>query len=270
MLPRGFIIGAMRSGTSALARAVAAHPDLYLAPNKEIHFWDAYHARGVGWYEGQFAGMSAERMACDASPFMYDHEALDRLAGHIPDARLVAIIRNPVDRAYSHYWHNRRRDREPLSFEDAVASEAERTAGAVPPRRRMEHPEDNRYQYLYRGRSRYAEHLGHAEARFSREQILVIRNEELRNAPDVTVARVLRHFGLDPDRARAVARPAPRTPSLARRLKRRLRGGRERSLDQSYPPLEPALRARLFQEMEPDIAALEAWLGEALPASWRS
>jgi hypothetical protein len=132
-LPNFVIIGAPRSGTTSLAHSLSQHPEVFVTMQvKELHFFDTNFDRGLDWYRQQFSGAdaAAAKAAGEATPtYMYDETAMSRMAETVPDARLIAILRNPVDRAYSHYWMNRSLDREDLLFPVAIETEAERLAG---------------------------------------------------------------------------------------------------------------------------------------------
>ena len=243
MLPSFVIVGAMRGGTSALTRAISQHPDVFIAPGKEMHFFNRNFERGLDWYEGRFAGSDAAAARGEATPlYMYDPQALRRMVETLPSARFIAIIRHPVDRSYSHYWHNRRRDRERQSFEEAIR---------LPPKELI-------FEYLQM--SRYTENLRELES-LAPGRLLVLINEDLRNRRAETLDRVWRFIGVDP--ARGTVEPRSPRRSLMASLRRRRRVPRD------YPPMDPATRAGLLEEFKGEVAALEEWLGRDLTA-WRS
>ncbi|MGH2726519.1 MAG: sulfotransferase family protein, partial [Actinomycetota bacterium] len=175
-LPNFFIIGAMRSGTTALSRYMGAHPDVYVAPEKEVHFFDRLHERGLDWYRSRFAAATTERAIGEATQtYMYLADATERMAAAVPDARLVAILRNPVDRAYSHYWMNRSLRVEPLGFREALAAYPD-----DPP------PSGQMYPYIERGR--YLAQLERVCAHYPRSALHVLLLEDLVREPDATFA----------------------------------------------------------------------------------
>src|SRR5919106_2306555 len=103
-LPNFFIAGTMRSGTTSLTRYFDDHPQVYLAPTKEIHFFDLKYERGLDWYGTHFSGANGAPAVGEATPsYVYLRDAVDRMAATVPDARIVVTLRNPVDRAYSHF-----------------------------------------------------------------------------------------------------------------------------------------------------------------------
>ena len=129
VLPNFVVIGAMRSGSTSLYKYLQAHPDVYM-PRKEIHFFDRKWDRGLSWYLTRFEGHSGQTAVGEATPtYLAEPEALDRMASTIPDARLLAVLRDPVDRAYSHYWMEHARARDPRTFEEAIVDELARCPG---------------------------------------------------------------------------------------------------------------------------------------------
>jgi hypothetical protein len=133
-LPNFLVIGAQRAGTSLLHKILAEHPEVYVpTERKEIHFFDWYFERGTDWYQGYFpapAEAARFRAIGEVTPdYLIDPEAPARIQRMLPGARLVAILRNPVDRAYSWYQYARRSRNEQRNFErfleeDPMALEA--------------------------------------------------------------------------------------------------------------------------------------------------
>src|SRR5436309_16134274 len=108
MLPDFIVIGAQKSGTGSLYAYLNGHPDVAGARVKEVHYFDLHYHRGVDWYLDQFPDEAAARPRCtgEASPYYLFHPHAPRRAFDlVPDARLIALLRDPVDRAISHYHH---------------------------------------------------------------------------------------------------------------------------------------------------------------------
>jgi hypothetical protein len=209
MLPSFVIVSVERGGTTSLYRYVTAHPCVGEAFRKEVHYFDMNAAQGLDWYRAHFplrtwaawarlrhgAGITGE-----ASPYYLYHPHVPiRLARLLPDVRIVALVRNPVERAYSHYHLNVRQGKEDLSFEEALAREDERLAGEWEKLSTDElYWSDRHYQFAYRGRGLYAERLKDWYRHFSTEQILVVRSEDLYKDPAAVVERVFHHLGVPP------------------------------------------------------------------------
>ena len=109
MLPNFLICGIEKGGTSSLYYYLKAHPEVFMASKKEINFFSYNYFRGVGWYEAHFDGAeSADAHARgEASPLYMAHPEVPRRIAHtIPEAKLLFVLRNPIERAYSEYWFN--------------------------------------------------------------------------------------------------------------------------------------------------------------------
>jgi len=271
-LPNFLVIGAVRSGSTALASYLRKHPDVFMAERKEVEFFDVNFDKGVEWYGQWFEDAGGAIAIGEASPsYMYDEEAPARIAEVVPSARLIAILRNPVDRAYSHYWRVRSRGREPLGFAEAIAAEPARLASGDPSIRR-------RASYLDRGR--YAAQLERVCVQVPRDHVRVIILEELTAEPEPIYEDLCRFLEIDPAfrpanlgqpagrhksyRSKAVIRLHRRVPVRVERAIRRLN---ERQAP--YPPLDETSRRELMERFEPDNAAFESWLGREIPA-WRT
>ena len=132
MLPNFLIIGAARSGTTSVYSALQAHPDVYLPVNKrpEPHFFlkEAEFAKGLPYYEQRyFADWNGQRAVGEASTsYLFGADVPRRIHAALPEAKLICILRNPIDRAFSGYWHSVVSGLEPLSFEEAIAREDDR------------------------------------------------------------------------------------------------------------------------------------------------
>lgn len=264
-LPNFVVIGAMRSGSTSLYKYLQDHPQVFM-PRKEIHFFDRRWDRGVEWYLTRFEDYSGEPAVGEATPtYLAEPLALDRMASIIPKARLIAILRDPADRAYSHYWMERIRAREHRSFDQAVDDEIRGYS--------------DRSDYLVRGR--YLPQLEDVSRRFDRDQLRVVLLDDLRDNPAETYAAVCRFLDVDDafiparlgDRVnRFVAFRSMRVRGLRRSLPKSFRIGRIvgklNAVEGSYPPMAEETRAELRQWFDADNAALAEWLGRDLSA-WR-
>ena len=203
-LPDFVIIGTQRGGTTSLYEYLIAHPRVAPAAEKETHYLDRRYANGEEWYRSQFAAARRDRpwrrrmVTGEATPYYLFHpHAPRRLAELVPGAKLIAVLRHPVDRALSHHRHEVRMGHEPLPFERAVAVEDERLAGEA---ERMLADETYRSHALehhsYLARGRYAEQLAAWLARYPRERMLILRSEDLFARPGETYRRVLEFLGL--------------------------------------------------------------------------
>ena len=240
-LPDAVILGAQKSGTSSLHNYLVQHPGVVEPLRKEVHYFDIGYERGEAWYRAHFGLLGAPGLNLDSSPYYLFHPAVpQRLHDLLPDAKLIVLLRDPVRRAYSHYWHERDKGRETLGFEDAIAAEPERlgdshqqlAAGTLQRSHAHQH-----FSYLARGR--YAEQLERWFALFPREQFLVLRFEDLAREPLVALNQALGFLGLPP--AAAVSLEARNT--------------------RQYPPLAEPTAVQLRAYFEPHNRRLEQLLG---------
>lgn len=269
-LPDFLVIGAMRSGTTGLARSLGAHPEVHMAPEKEVHFFDRHFDNGLRWYCSCFTPGRATAVGEATQTYLYDPVSLDRIVRTLPGVRLVALLRHPVDRAWSHYWLNRSLGSEPLGFETAVRAEPDRLAAGGA----------DRFTYSYLDRGRYTRQLEAVEERFGRGALHVALFDDLRDHPAQTYAGVCRFLGVNdtvvPDLVGQQVNPQVRYRSVA--VRRWARGlprpaarviGRLNTRPVEYPSIDPAVRSRLVASLAVEIDELEHWLGRDLSA-WKA
>jgi sulfotransferase family protein len=209
-LPDFLIVGAQKAGTTALYAYLRRHPTITGPSWKEVSYFDRHYARGESWYRGNFPNLLRSRgeLVGEASPsYVFHPLGPERVQALVPEARLIVLVRDPVDRALSHYNHELALGRESLSFEDALAAEGGRLEGEV---ERL--CADPRYfsrawwSHTYKARGRYAEQLERWLAVFPREQLLIVPSEELLAEPEHVHARVLEFLGAPPHRLDAYPR----------------------------------------------------------------
>jgi len=247
-LPDFLILGAQKAGTTALYAYLRRHPRITGPSWKEVSFFDRHYARGEAWYRGNFPNtLRARGLVGEASPSYLVHPlAPQRVAELVPEAKLIALVRNPVDRAFSHYQHEVVLGREPLSFEDALAAEDERLRGEEE-RMRADPAFFSHawWNYTSRTRGRYAEQLERWLAVFPRDRLLVVPSEDLLLAPEETHAGVLDFLGVE----------------------RRRLDSYPRVFEREYDPMKAETRSRLAEEFAEPNRSLYELLGRDL--GWR-
>jgi len=274
--PDFFVVGAAKSGTTAFVSALRRHPDVFVPTLKEPHYY-AYLADPnsvkMGYVDAADASRRYRLLYVDAGGAAAVGDgstsnltvpgAAAAIARDIPDARIVAILRHPVDRAFSAWWHFRAAGAETLDFAEAVQAAPERLAAGMPVT----------YQYL--GRSRYSGQLAPYFDLFRRDQVLVHLYDDLVGDSAAVLRSTLRFLGVD------TSDPLPSMTTENESLVRRFRGvkGRPGRLlrkatpgrwkHEPKPRLDPALRRQLVRDQFTDeIDRLEALLGRDLSA-WR-
>ncbi len=236
MAPTFLIIGAQKAGTTSLLEYLNEHPEVGAPATKEVHYFDHHSERPAAWYRSHFPRRGSCRHSGEATPYYLFHPAApERVRAALPDVRLIVLLRDPVERAYSHHNHEQVLGFEELGFSDALEREPERLAGeearlrADPAYRSFSH---QHHSYVARGL--YAAQLERWLALFPREQLLVLASERLFGDPAGTLHEVQRWLGLEEHT------PAALTPRNAR----------------SYAPIDAALRDELRARFADDGARL--------------
>jgi Sulfotransferase domain len=184
-LPHFIIAGAPRSGTSWLSALARRHPQIAMAdpvvPEPKFFLVDELWQRGIGYYSAKwFASLPVGRVLGEKSTnYLESPEAAERIHQTMPGIKLVFLLREPVSRAYSNYRWSRRNGLETESFERALALEEQRERDLA---------SNLRYArpHAYFSRGLYAEHLSRFFNRFAREQILILRYEDVATCPERT------------------------------------------------------------------------------------
>jgi sulfotransferase family protein len=254
-LPDFLIIGAQKAATTALYAYLRWHPGITGPSFKEVSFFDRHYARGEAWYRAHLPArprlwLVKQRhgtwpLVGEASPsYLFHPLAAQRAAELMPRAKLVAVLRNPVDRAFSHYQHEVALGREELSFEEALDQEDVRMQGEL--ERMVREPEyfsHAWWNHTYLARGRYAEQLERWFAAFPRDQVLVLISEELLQEPAENYARTLDFLGADRHELSSFPRIFAR----------------------EYKKMSPSTRERLEREFEEPNRQLAELLSRDLP-----
>ena len=215
VLPDFLIIGAARSGTTSLYQYLVQHPNIESCVVKQLHFFDQYFQRGTNWYRMNFPSSWKKFCAAkikknkfitgEATPYyLQNPNAPKRVFELIPDVKLIALLRNPIDRAYSHFKRRKKNLSEKLSFEEAAEQEEIRIKDEI---KKMEEDAGyfsytyHRLSYIHAGL--YAEHLERWLKVFPRKQLLIVQTEEFqKNTPEV-YNRILKFLEMPPFRLKA-------------------------------------------------------------------
>ena len=276
-MPNFLIIGAMKSGTTAFYYYLEQHPEVYMSLVKEPNFFCSQQGAAdavthIGGYQHLFRGVSGEKAVGEASHcYLYDPGAAAEIRRYVPEAKLIAILRNPVDRAYSHYLHMLRTGTEPV--DDFAQALREDQAGA-----------DKRRTFQdYIGRGLYFDQLKRYLETFPREQLRVYLYEDLSGAAVRTVQDAFRFLEVDdsfvPDVSlRRNVSGYPKYKALDALLRSqsrvkhavkiyfpaRLRWGLSQAFDSLKtrnlvvpPPVHPGVRQQLIEVYREDVLQLQ-------------
>jgi hypothetical protein len=301
-LPDFLVIGAPKAGTSALHAALSQHPGLYLSRVKEPKYYmcgdspppgykgpgDAHSNQEWVWqrarYQGLFAEAPSDALCGESTPFyLYNRDARRRIAADLPEAKLIAVLRDPVDRLYSNWMHLWVDGLEPCSdVLEACAREQQRIdAGWAP-------------FWHYRNLGMYGRQLADLFRHVGRERVLLLRYRDLVDQPQLTLDRVCGFLGVVErpvwtvpyGNSRPFVSPGPRTRTLGpviragaragalfppqawRVVSKPLVGGLHSGGAHTRPRLTPEQRSTLREPFLPDIALLEELTGEDF-GTWR-
>lgn len=188
-MPDFLICGAQKAGTTSLNFYLRNHPDIYIPWKKELHFFDndSNFNKGIVWYTKHFSKADKESITGESTPiYMYLDKVPVRIVGAMPSVKLIFILRNPVERAWSHYWDSVKRGKEFLSFENAVKNENERIQAG----------EESRRFFSYVDRGKYIDQIERYLKYFTRTQMYFILTEDLRNNPGQAMAGLLNFLGV--------------------------------------------------------------------------
>lgn len=287
-MPNFLIIGAQKAGTTSLYYYLDQHPQVYMSPRKEPHFFEGttmdFNGPGrkitpvtdIREYRRLFGGVSTETAVGEASAsYLYSPRAPGLIRDHIPDARLIAVLRNPAERAYSNFLHMVRVGREPVpDFAEALREEERRIRDGWGP------------LWHYRTKGFYHGQLKRYFDTFGGEQIQVHLYEDLRSRPLDVLRQTFRFLGVDegfvPDTSRnhnpsgipknqtlyALLKRLASHTNLGSGLAQLLPDGARRYVERRIlvkpPPLAPDVRQQLIEVYREDISKLEDLIGRDL------
>jgi len=210
--PSFFIIGAEKAGTTSLFRYLARHPRVVEPLRKEILYFQAYSDRPIAWYLAHFPrldSVAADAVTGEASPsYLFDPSVPERVARAFPDAKIIALLRDPIARAISHYHHKiNKRVGESRELAACIVGEGMELQPELTTRLTTElHWLPDRVKTLasnshppayYMKRGFYAEQLQNWFKYFDRDQMLILKSEDLFEKPRETYARTLKFLDLD-------------------------------------------------------------------------
>ena len=288
MLPNFIIGGASRCGTTTLYHMLSQHPSIFMPAQKELLFFykDDNYNQGQKFYEKNFSLAKAGQIIGEASPPYFHHgitvnnegdhqwseddDSVTRMAGMVPNAKIILSLRNPIARVQSQIWKNIWQGNEKsTSFTESIMEEVDG----------QRNPSDSKLCWMYK--NRYSTHIQHWLDHFPRENILFLVFEEWTCNPELALRKIESFLGIDPmpfkQEDAAVRNEGRSTRSsitkvimpIARKLPV-LRGLYKRvATKRGYPEPDEKIKLLLTEYFDEDIKALEALIGEDLSA-WRA
>lgn len=208
------VCGTQKGGTKALDSYLREHPEICMGNRKEVHFFDGdnlFRRSPVdyGVYHAYFSPGPAHKIIGEGTPiYMYWNSVPRRMWQYNPALKLIVLLRNPIERAYSHWNMCREQKQDTLSFWEAIQQENARCRAALPLQHRT-------YSYVDRGF--YTEQLRRLWSFFPKEQVLVLKSEDLKTSPGPTLQAVCEFLGVSllPDVAPKDVHSLPYTSRLS-------------------------------------------------------
>lgn len=208
LLPDFIVIGTQRGGTTSLFNYITRHSEIYPSFPKEVHYYSNHYHKGIDWYRSHFPlartkSWAARRhnrtiMTGEATPYYLSHpRAPQRASRDLPNLLMIILLRNPIDRAYSHYYHEVNMGVETLSFEEAISREEERLAVELVKLQTDENYQSfNLQHFSYLSRGVYIDQLERWDRFFDREQMLILKSEKFFEEPLQSLHEVMAFLGV--------------------------------------------------------------------------
>ncbi len=248
--PTLLIVGVQKAATTTVSQILKSHALICGSLVKEVHYFDLNYSKGPNWYCRFFRNSKFCKISFEATPYYFYHPLVPgRVHDTNPDMKLIVILRDPVDRAYSHYQMERRRKREPLpKFEQAIAAESSRIDGDTQLLADGSINTSKAHQmYSYLARGEYEAQFQRWFEYFPRDRFLVLEDTSLVNRPEEVCQQIADFLGVD----NSFVVP------------------RRKYMEGDYEPMSPDLRARLreyFQRKNPNLSKMIGtefeWIGQ--------
>lgn len=246
--PNFIIIGAQRSGTSSLFSYLIQHPQIVGSVTKEVHYFDKHFEKGPDWYRSNFPLQLINEHALigEATPsYLYYPEVPQRISNLLPEVKLIAILRNPTERAISQYFYTVKNGGEDLPLMDALLAEESRIeleeAGQGIAKNSKKAPSQI---HSYKQRGHYFQQLDRYWAHFPRNRVLIVESLALFRQPEETLREVFDFLGTDPD-----FKPPDLAPRNSNPIRQEVPEAVYRYLDAYFAPHNERLYAALQRDL---------------------
>lgn len=188
-LPDFLGIGTQKGGTTSLHQWLSQHPQVYLPKHKEVHYFDLNSDKSINWYKNQFKESNLNEKCGEITPYYLFHpEVANRIRSTIPKIRMIALLRDPVERTLSQIFHSRKRGFEELELNEALAAEESRLQSGC---------QNSLQKHSYVSRSRYLEQLDRYENLFPKNQLLILKSEQLFENPKTIWEKIANFLNIE-------------------------------------------------------------------------
>ena len=198
-LPHFLVIGTQKGGTTTLHHLLSGHPGIFLPDVKEVHYFSQHFHQSLQWYADHYQLAKPGQVRGDITPFYMFHKAVpERIRSVLPNVSLIALLRDPVERTLSQYFHARRHGYEQLDLIQALEAEGQRMFGADEAVSAADGFHYSYQKHSYVSRSRYELQLKRYRETFPKHQLLVLRSEDLFAHTDACWNALLRFISVAP------------------------------------------------------------------------
>jgi hypothetical protein len=175
-----FIVGFQKCATTWLHRCLSEHPNVFLPRQHMLHYFDINYSLGSMWYDRYYEKSSSSQILGDSTvTYGRDVHALQRVAEYNPEAKIIYLLRNPINRAFSHYWHEKKKRKISFKFEELFTNY------------------DLFENWIKPGF--YAQHIDQIMKLFPEKQILILLTDDINNHPHRVLREVFEFIGVDPN-----------------------------------------------------------------------
>lgn len=239
-------IGTQKGGTTSLHHLLSKHKEVFLPVNKEIHYFTTNYNKGVRWYCDQFQQSRPGQLRGEITPYyMFHEEAPKRIYAFRSSIRLIVLLRNPIERALSQYFHSRRLGLETLELKAALDAETSRMYCAAIDMANTGGNNRSHQEHSYLARSRYDEQLKRYFQYFQRKQILIIKSEDFYQGDPKVVKEITDFLEISPFNS-GISIPCANRGSV------------------DSADVDPEVRIKLSRQLQPTLD----WLSQAMNIHW--
>lgn len=191
-LPNFICVGAQKGGTTTLYNVLNKHDDIYMPKKKELHFFDHKEMEPIEKLEDHFRNSKTKQVRGEVTPYYMFHESgIKNIHSVVPNAKIIILLRDPVERAISHYWHAVSKGFETLNIIQALKQENTRLKTG----KRTYHQRNS-----YATRSKYMHQIKRVSQFFEKNHILILKSEDLFAGKKEEWNRIYRHIGVESKR----------------------------------------------------------------------
>lgn len=187
-LPDFLVLGTQKGGTTSLQKILSMHRQIYLPTCKEVHYFTLNYNKPITWYEEHYQNSKWWHKKGDITPYyLYHPRAAERIHKLLPNAKLIVLLRNPIERTISQFYHSKRNGFEKLEIYDALKAEKDRLKNGG---------EYSQQKHSYVSRSMYVEQLEAYEKVFRKNRMLILKSEDLFEKSTEIIRRIEKFLGV--------------------------------------------------------------------------